>query len=173
MARQGLPNNLMPWLARRAGDIAACYAAPVKAARLLGWRATRTLQDRCRDTWHWQIRGARHEQLEQSGSVPNSLAEKVEAFVSRFGRLQDHLGEKLIPRFAALVGESPKSMLDVLAYAEKNTLDRQCRVVHRVQKTAQLAGPRAHGRSVALPASAKGSARGRRQAFFRRQRPGG
>ncbi len=30
------------------------------------------------------------------------LAEKIEAFVSRFGRLQDHIGEKLIPRFAAL-----------------------------------------------------------------------
>ena len=34
------------------------------------------------------------------------LAEKVEAFVSRFGRLQDHLGEKLRPRLAALVGET-------------------------------------------------------------------
>ncbi len=32
------------------------------------------------------------------------MAEKVEAFVSRFGRLQDHIGEKLIPRFAALFG---------------------------------------------------------------------
>lgn len=49
----------------------------------------------------------------------DDLAEKVEAYVSRFGRLQDHLGEKLIPRFAALLGEAPKSMLDVLAYAEK------------------------------------------------------
>lgn len=49
----------------------------------------------------------------------DDLAEKVEAFVSRFGRLQDHLGEKLIPRFAALLGEAPKSLLDVLAYAEK------------------------------------------------------
>ena len=47
------------------------------------------------------------------------LSEKIEAFVSRFGRLQDHLGEKLIPRFAAPLGESPKSLLDVLAYAEK------------------------------------------------------
>jgi hypothetical protein len=46
-------------------------------------------------------------------------AEKIEAFVSRFGRLQDHLGEKLIPRFSALLGESPKSLLDVLAYAER------------------------------------------------------
>lgn len=49
----------------------------------------------------------------------DDLAEKVEAYVSRFGRLQDHLGEKLIPRFAALLGEAPKSTLDVLAYAEK------------------------------------------------------
>jgi hypothetical protein len=47
------------------------------------------------------------------------LAEKVEAFVSRFGRLQDHIGEKLVSRFAALLGEAPKTMLDVLVYAEK------------------------------------------------------
>ncbi len=39
-------------------------------------------------------------------------AEKVEAFVSRFGRLQDHLGEKLLPRMAALVGENSKTLLD-------------------------------------------------------------
>jgi uncharacterized protein YutE (UPF0331/DUF86 family) len=47
------------------------------------------------------------------------LAEKIDAFVSRFARLQDHIGEKLIPRFASLLGESPKSFLDVLAYAER------------------------------------------------------
>ena len=47
------------------------------------------------------------------------LSEKVDAFVGRFGRLQDHIGEKLIPRFSALLGESPKSLLDVLAFAEK------------------------------------------------------
>jgi len=44
------------------------------------------------------------------------LAEKVEAFVSRFGRLQDHLGEKLIPRYAQLVGEQYK-MLKVFSKA--------------------------------------------------------
>ena len=47
------------------------------------------------------------------------LAEKVEAFVSRFGRLQDHLGEKLLPRFANLVGENTKTLLDTLDFAEK------------------------------------------------------
>lgn len=47
------------------------------------------------------------------------LAEKIDAFVGRFGRLQDHIGEKLIPRFAVLLGGTPKSLLDNLAYAEK------------------------------------------------------
>lgn len=47
------------------------------------------------------------------------LAEKIDAFVSRFGRLQDHIGEKLIPRFAAMLGGTPKSLLDNLVYAEK------------------------------------------------------
>ena len=56
--------------------------------------------------------------VQQLAAQPE-LAEKVEAFASRFGRLQDHLGQKLIPRFAALLGESPKSLLDVLAYTEK------------------------------------------------------
>jgi len=47
------------------------------------------------------------------------VAEKVEAFVSRFGRLQDHLGEKLLSRLAALVGENSKTLLDTLAIAER------------------------------------------------------
>lgn len=48
-----------------------------------------------------------------------ALAEKVEAFVSRFARLQDHIGEKLLPRYAALVGESHKTLIDTLAFAER------------------------------------------------------
>lgn len=50
------------------------------------------------------------------------VAEKVEAFVSRFGRLQDHLGDKLLPRMAALVGENSKTLMDALAIAEKTEL---------------------------------------------------
>ncbi|MEB3198159.1 MAG: hypothetical protein VKP62_13245 [Candidatus Sericytochromatia bacterium] len=46
-------------------------------------------------------------------------AEKLDAFVSRFARLQDHLGDKLLPRFAALLGEAPRSLLDVLAFGER------------------------------------------------------
>ena len=59
--------------------------------------------------------------LEWVKAIANNeeIAEKIDAFVGRFGRLQDHIGEKLIPRFARLMGELPKSLLDVLAYAEK------------------------------------------------------
>lgn len=39
---------------RRPGDIAKCYADPSKAERILGWRAGRTIEDMCRDSWNWQ-----------------------------------------------------------------------------------------------------------------------
>ena len=58
----------------------------------------------------------------QALGVRPELAEKVEAFVSRFGRLQDHLGEKLLPRFAALLGDNSRTLLDTLAFAEKANL---------------------------------------------------
>ena len=39
---------------RRPGDIATCYADPAKSAEVLGWKATHTLEDMCRDSWNWQ-----------------------------------------------------------------------------------------------------------------------
>lgn len=39
---------------RRAGDIATCYADATKALRELGWKAEKTLDDMCRDSWRWQ-----------------------------------------------------------------------------------------------------------------------
>ena len=41
---------------RRPGDIATCYADPGKSAEVLGWKATHTLEDMCRDSWNWQSR---------------------------------------------------------------------------------------------------------------------
>ena len=38
---------------RRPGDIAACYADPKKAKEELGWEATKTLEDMCRDSWNY------------------------------------------------------------------------------------------------------------------------
>ena len=40
--------------ARRPGDIAACYASADKAQQLLGWQAYLTIEDMCKDSWHWQ-----------------------------------------------------------------------------------------------------------------------
>lgn len=39
---------------RRPGDIAACYADPSYAYELLGFKAEKTLDDMCRDSWNWQ-----------------------------------------------------------------------------------------------------------------------
>ena len=40
--------------ARRAGDIAACYASSAKAERELGWKAEYDLEKMCLDQWNWQ-----------------------------------------------------------------------------------------------------------------------
>jgi UDP-glucose 4-epimerase len=39
---------------RRPGDVPSMYADPKLASRLLGWTATRGLDDMCRDHWAWQ-----------------------------------------------------------------------------------------------------------------------
>ena len=41
-------------VARRPGDVAACYADPARAAELLGWRAERDIDRMCADHWRWQ-----------------------------------------------------------------------------------------------------------------------
>lgn len=48
-----------------------------------------------------------------------ALSERIEAFVSRFGRLQDTLGDKLLPRLLQLVQEKATSMVDNLDRAER------------------------------------------------------
>ncbi len=39
---------------RRPGDFDTSYADASKAKALLGWQAEKTLEDMCRDAWHWQ-----------------------------------------------------------------------------------------------------------------------
>jgi UDP-glucose 4-epimerase len=41
-------------VARRPGDIAACYADPSLAERELGWKASRDIAQMCADSWRWQ-----------------------------------------------------------------------------------------------------------------------
>lgn len=47
------------------------------------------------------------------------LAERVEAFVSRFGRLQDTVGEKLLPLLLGALGEKSAAVIDNLDRAER------------------------------------------------------
>jgi len=42
---------------RRPGDIATCYSDPVKAGKLLHWKAEKNLVDMCRDAWRFQQQG--------------------------------------------------------------------------------------------------------------------
>lgn len=46
-----VPHRVGP---RRPGDIAVCYADPRKAREEMGWQATRSLDEMCRDLWTWQ-----------------------------------------------------------------------------------------------------------------------
>jgi UDP-glucose 4-epimerase len=48
---KNLPSKLVD---RRPGDIAAIWAETSKAERQLNWRAERSVDEMCRDTWRWQ-----------------------------------------------------------------------------------------------------------------------
>ena len=45
-----VPYKIAP---RRPGDIATCYADPKKAEEELGWKANKTLEDMCKDSWNY------------------------------------------------------------------------------------------------------------------------
>ncbi|WP_249029567.1 UDP-glucose 4-epimerase GalE [Tannockella kyphosi] len=47
-----VPYKIQP---RRAGDIAECYADSSKALEDLGWQATKTLEDMCKDAWNYVL----------------------------------------------------------------------------------------------------------------------
>jgi hypothetical protein len=59
--------------------------------------------------------------LEQASRLEedHDLAERVEAFVGRFGRLQDTVGDKLLPLFLIALGEKPSAAIDNLSRAER------------------------------------------------------
>lgn len=58
---------------------------------------------------------------EKAGQLAENveLAERVDAFVSRFGRLQDTVGNKLLPQYLNAVGEATGPAIDNLNRAEK------------------------------------------------------
>lgn len=46
-----VPYEITP---RRPGDLATVYSTPEKSKEVLGWEATHSLEDMCRDSWNWQ-----------------------------------------------------------------------------------------------------------------------
>ena len=48
---KNIPYEILP---RRLGDVAINYANASLAKSLLGWRASRSLEEMCADTWRWQ-----------------------------------------------------------------------------------------------------------------------
>jgi UDP-glucose 4-epimerase len=46
-----IPHKMGP---RRSGDIPTSYTDPSRAEQELDWRATRSIEDICRDAWRWQ-----------------------------------------------------------------------------------------------------------------------
>ncbi len=58
------------------------------------------------------------ERARQLESDPD-LSERVEAFVGRFGRLQDTVGDKLLPTLLVALGEMPAASIDNLDKAER------------------------------------------------------
>jgi hypothetical protein len=51
--------------------------------------------------------------------IDADLAERVEAFVGRFGRLQDTVGDKLLPLILSVLGEKAAAAIDNLDRAER------------------------------------------------------
>jgi len=51
-------------------------------------------------------------------NVPE-IAERLEAFVSRFGRMQDTMADKLLPRWLLALAEAPGSQIETLNRAER------------------------------------------------------
>ena len=54
---QKVPMKAVP---RRQGDVAACWADPSLAERLLGWKASLGIEEMCADGWRWQSGAAMH-----------------------------------------------------------------------------------------------------------------
>ncbi len=63
---------------RRDGDIASYYASPDMAARVLHWKAKRTLDDMCRDSWRWQRENPDGYRTERSaGPKPHGIRPEI------------------------------------------------------------------------------------------------
>lgn len=82
-------------------------AIVAKEAMHLEWSRARLFEQNIDSAWV------------DSLSVHPELAERLEAFVARYGRLQDTLADKLLPRWLLALAEQPGSQIEVLNRAER------------------------------------------------------
>jgi hypothetical protein len=85
----------------------ATLAVGTKQAAHLEWSRKRLFQDKIDARWVAAL------------AERPELAERLEAFVSRYGRLQDTLADKLLPRWLLALAEKPGSQIEVLNRAER------------------------------------------------------
>jgi hypothetical protein len=85
----------------------ATYSIVAKEANHLEWSRSRIFQQPIDADWV------------DSLSQEPELAERLEAFVSRYGRLQDTLADKCLPRWLMALAEKPGSQIEVLNRAER------------------------------------------------------
>ena len=96
------PNNLTP-----IDRFLSTLAIVAREAKHLEWSRARLFGQPIDATWV------------ESLAVNPELAERLEAFISRYGRLQDTLADKLLPRWLLALAEQPGSQIEVLNRAER------------------------------------------------------
>jgi hypothetical protein len=82
-------------------------AVAAKEAEHLEWSRARVSEQKIDAAW-----------VESLPSRPE-FAERLEAFVSRYGRLQDTIADKLLPRWLIALAERPGSQIETLNRAER------------------------------------------------------
>jgi len=70
-------------------------------------------------SWHRLFSNEINEKWVHELDQQPELAERLEAFVSRFGRMQDTIADKLLPRWLQAQAESTGSQIEVLNRAER------------------------------------------------------
>jgi len=78
-----------------------------RQAEHLAYSRSRLFENRIDDGW-----------VESLTENPE-LAERLEAFISRFGRMQDTIANKLLPRWLLALAETPGSQIETLNRAER------------------------------------------------------
>jgi UDP-glucose 4-epimerase len=63
---------------RRPGDVDICYANPTKAKEVLGWVASKGIEEMCLDAWRWQKQNPNGYKILQESK--NMYVEKLDSF---------------------------------------------------------------------------------------------